>query len=332
MYTAALHWSLTQFSPSTQPIGPQNTGERVFAALVVIFALCALSSLMSSIASYTTEIRQMSAARHSSDMLLRKFFTARQVSNSLSSRIAVFMKNASYKHKRLLHEDDLPSLKLMPESLRIRLHDELYMPVLQKSHLFKRVYDADKGVLIRMCHTCFKEASVPPRFDIFIDNTDADRATYTLAGNFVYTQAAFNVFEQAHARNKVEEQNGETTGSRKSGKTAIAGAVDESIGPDCWISEMALWSAWRYCGVLVSKTACDMVNLDAEEFIRVCTSHRSAASVILQKVAVLAVAHVENLQREEGRKPSDLSFDDDVWAQLWFRAQRFKDRELKSFI
>merc|ERR1719343_1943740 len=50
-YVAALHWSLTQFTPSTNNIVPANAGERLFAICVVIFALIMFSFFISSIAS-----------------------------------------------------------------------------------------------------------------------------------------------------------------------------------------------------------------------------------------------------------------------------------------
>ncbi|CAE7386853.1 HCN2, partial [Symbiodinium pilosum] len=38
-YVAAMHWSLTQFTPSTNPIAPDNGWERFYAIWVILLAM-----------------------------------------------------------------------------------------------------------------------------------------------------------------------------------------------------------------------------------------------------------------------------------------------------
>lgn len=49
VYICAMHWSLTQFMPATNNIGPDNFWERIFAIMTVLVAVCLFSSLVGSI-------------------------------------------------------------------------------------------------------------------------------------------------------------------------------------------------------------------------------------------------------------------------------------------
>merc|ERR1711990_938923 len=48
-YMVSIHWSLTQFTPGGMPVQPQNMGERACCVGVLAFALCILSTFVSSI-------------------------------------------------------------------------------------------------------------------------------------------------------------------------------------------------------------------------------------------------------------------------------------------
>ena len=45
-YATSLHWSLTQFTPSSMEVVPMNTKERIFAVCVLLFALIVFSSFV----------------------------------------------------------------------------------------------------------------------------------------------------------------------------------------------------------------------------------------------------------------------------------------------
>merc|ERR1712048_619307 len=60
-YTTSLHWSITQFTPASMEVTPQNEGERVYATVVIVGALVAFSSFVSSITAAMTHIRKLNA-------------------------------------------------------------------------------------------------------------------------------------------------------------------------------------------------------------------------------------------------------------------------------
>jgi hypothetical protein len=350
-YSLALHWSLTQFSPATQNISATNITERVFATCVVIAAIGLLTSLASSISGYATQIRSMQAASSMQDSLLNNFFISRKVSNDLSIRIKVFTKSFTKKYKRLQHERDIPVLAFMPETMRVRLHDELYMPVVLSSPLLSQFYELDRSFLVKACHTVFRERSVPPRDDVFLDNTECKEAIYTVSGSMVYYQDRKNVFERMHEKGqeippqalarmtmRMRENHFISrviTGSMSSefGGTRISGlgkGLQVPIQEFQWLAEMVLWSDWIHCGMLISETAADMILMHADDFARLADQHGGSSSTVLHKVAIVAVAEAQRLQ-EKGQTLTDMGFPASTWQHIFLQAKKFRDRHLKGF-
>eukprot|EP00439_Symbiodinium_sp_Y106_P064279 s1886_g10.t1 len=52
-YVASLHWSLTQFTPSTNPIAPGNAWERFYAIWVILLAMACPGSICKALLGYT---------------------------------------------------------------------------------------------------------------------------------------------------------------------------------------------------------------------------------------------------------------------------------------
>ena len=59
----SLHWSLTQFTPSTQNIAPQNAPERCFAIVVLLAGLMTLSSFVSGVTNAVQTLRKLTGGR-----------------------------------------------------------------------------------------------------------------------------------------------------------------------------------------------------------------------------------------------------------------------------
>merc|ERR1719491_32015 len=60
-YATALHWSLTQFTPASMEVVPENTVERVFCVMVLVFAMVTFSSFISSITNAMTQLRNLNS-------------------------------------------------------------------------------------------------------------------------------------------------------------------------------------------------------------------------------------------------------------------------------
>ncbi|CAK9058292.1 unnamed protein product [Durusdinium trenchii] len=62
-YVASLHWSLTQFTPSTNNVAPTNSLERLFAIFVILLAMGCFSSFVGSITATVNALRSIQATK-----------------------------------------------------------------------------------------------------------------------------------------------------------------------------------------------------------------------------------------------------------------------------
>merc|ERR1719162_1543985 len=60
-YLTSLHWSITQFTPGSMHVQPQNILERAFAIAVLVAGMIIFSSIVSSITAATNGLKSMNA-------------------------------------------------------------------------------------------------------------------------------------------------------------------------------------------------------------------------------------------------------------------------------
>merc|ERR1712100_190361 len=60
-YATSLHWSLTQLTPASMEVHPRNVHERFFNICVVILAMVAFTSLISSITNAMNHLRDLNS-------------------------------------------------------------------------------------------------------------------------------------------------------------------------------------------------------------------------------------------------------------------------------
>eukprot|EP00439_Symbiodinium_sp_Y106_P012368 s2973_g1.t2 len=330
LYALSLHWSLTQFTPSTQDIGPSNIGERIFAAGVVIFALIVFSSFVSSITNQMNQIRTWNSKTIELDAVLRHFLKSRKISTQLGVRITNFFK-VSQKQKAKTPLESISFLANLPESLKIHLYSEIFLPAFKTSGLFSRVMKVDYRLLSKTCSRAFKEHYCPPEIDIFIEGAAAPGVLIVHRGEMIYQPRALSRFTHLSAVKPVRLQKG------------------------LWISEASLWCVWSYAGSLRAETepglhsaftlpalrpnrfcahqngrslkarqqACDFHLLDSDAFSRVCQSHGGALVAILRKLAVLFINYMEE-RAQESKPITDMPLSDEEWESLLDRSDKLE--------
>jgi hypothetical protein len=136
-YSTSLHWSLTQFTPASMEIVPQNTGERVYNVVVLIFAMVTFSSFISSITNATTLLRTLDVAETDRRACLFKYLRQHQISMTLASEVWSWVLMHKAKRHRV-HGKDVAVLDLLPKSLQTQLRDQVFGPSLTKHPLFKK--------------------------------------------------------------------------------------------------------------------------------------------------------------------------------------------------
>eukprot|EP00913_Durusdinium_trenchii_P006602 g6201.t1 len=123
-YATALHWSLTQFTPATVDVHPQNMVERTFAILVLIFGLVLFSSFVSSITASMTQLRNMQDGAEDKSKqfwLLRRYLLQKKVPQDLTFKVLRYTEYATSRSGEAIPEHRITILSLLTKQLQSEL-------------------------------------------------------------------------------------------------------------------------------------------------------------------------------------------------------------------
>jgi len=296
VYTMALHWSLTQFTPATNNIAPQNSRERAFAICIVLFALVMVSSFISGVTNAATRIQALNLQQLREEASIRQYMRRHGISADLASRIQRFVKRNYKARMQQFQEQDIPFFREVPESLRRRLHEEVYMPHLKSNRILCDSSHLDKTFLGKVCHHAMSEVSHLPLQDVFVDGMDAEQVYLPTMGSLVYTSTYL-----------------------KGGRVRInSGSEPEGLEERSilgWLSELSLFIHFAHCGQLAAETSCQVMELNVKWFHLLIPSAETALFESMRLFAIYFVGYAES-QVEEGLPVTDLPFDQDALDQI----------------
>mmetsp|Transcript_112505 Transcript_112505/g.223595 ORF Transcript_112505/g.223595 Transcript_112505/m.223595 type:complete len:749 (+) Transcript_112505:130-2376(+) len=280
-YFTSLHWSLTQFTPASMEVVPLNTVERVYAISVVTMAMVTFSTFVSSITTSMTSLRRTNAERSKHRENLRKYITDNQISIVLAGKISAFFRSHSLKSKKRVHEDDVQAFKVLPDSLRMQLHWEVYSFRLTPHPLFHHYGEVEQHGMFELCHRAMSEEHVGTCQDLFALGGKATKVYVLLSGLLEYYLSSCE-----------------------------SGTVE--VGEGSYICEVVLWVQWLHRGRLSAMTSCEFVVLDASRFRKVTSRLPSVlgackdyAKSYREKVVALGADH-----------PTDLYYDFDKSQEM----------------
>jgi len=301
-YLAALHWALTQFSPATNNIAPQNLAERFFAIAVVLFAMIVFSSFISSVTNAVNQLRAINMERIRDESRIHDFISSRKINSQLSIKIHRFVKENYKKCRTRVKESDIPLFAEIPESMRIQLHEQMYMSYLEYNPMLSPFICIDRPLAVKVCHTAFKEGSYLPRQDVFVNGFEAKTVYVVIAGHLEYTSVYYDHLPQP-------------------------------VQSGAWVSEMALWVNWEHRGQFTACGTSELALMDCDTFQVLCRAHGGPMLLCLRKLALFLASHCECEEMKYHRtvnhancmRPepiTDLSMDKVVLEDLADRARR----------
>jgi len=236
LYTTALHWSWTQFTPSSMEVVPRNTKERIFAISVIVLALVVFSSFVSKITEAMATLRDRNAGMWQQQEHLRKYIADNRVSLELGNCIHNFArKHRSMVAKKRVHEEDISVILMMPETMRVQLHCEVFSPVLVPHPFFQQWLEIDMYGVSNICHSAMSEISLSIGQELFIFGTKGAKMYFLIGGEMTYCRGA-------------------------------GGGEGQALQEGDHICEMVLWMSWVHQGFLSAKITGEFVALDAELF------------------------------------------------------------------
>lgn len=266
-YAVALHWSLTQFTPASMDVQPQNTIERCFAISVVIFALVGFSYVVGDISSCLTQLRNMSETSSKEFRKLRTFMRMHKVPRLLALRVTKFAEHAYSKQREAMPMSKVTLLNLISEQLLGELTFAMNKPHLVVHPLFETMELNATLFLQRMCIKALAPKQLAHNDFLFVAAEQAKEMTFLTSGMLLYKKVSH----------------------------------EEYVQIDCdWITEQALWlTSWEHLGTAESLGESTLVSIDSEAFGSVVEQSSTALVRLVQLYARQFITWLNELQIQQ---------------------------------
>lgn len=184
-YATSLHWALTQFTPASMEVVPQNEYERFFNAVVIIVALVAFSSFVSSITQAMTHLRQINSKKAEQEAQIRRYFAENKISRELAGQTWQFLRKNRITAGRRIKENEIKALTLLPMRIREQLRQETYLPVLSVHPMFARYSCIEPDAIRRICSSNLREHTLMPHAE-FMSETAPTMMFFLMFGSIDY--------------------------------------------------------------------------------------------------------------------------------------------------
>ncbi|OLP90241.1 Potassium voltage-gated channel subfamily H member 6 [Symbiodinium microadriaticum] len=253
-YSTSLHWSLTQFTPASMDVHPQNVAERCFAIMVLIAGLVLFSSFISSITGSMSQLRNMQADRSKQFWLLRRYLKQQKVPMDLCFRVLRYTEYATSTSHDRVPEGRITILSSLTEQLRNELTFYTHYRNLKKHPVFLQVAGMNEAVLNRMSAQTLSSmdlAAGDPLFSL----VDASKHMFFIeTGAIRYT---------VHDR--------DTSKIRRTVADSQADAdvdpnMSTALGKADYLCEVALWSSFQHVGVAQAMAEASVIRIEVLTF------------------------------------------------------------------
>jgi len=238
-YVMSLRWAISQFAGGMDEVTPQNLDEHLYAMFVFLMAFWSGAVFLSILTSSMTQLYIMGSQATQQLTTLKRYLSQNQISKGLALRVHRNAQHAMAVRQRAMPEDAVGLVDLVSEPLRVELHFEMYSPKLSV-HPFLAKYTREcPHVLRKVCHSAMSMTTDSSGDVLFHPGEVAERMIIVNNGTLEY-----NFCEPGTA-----------------GKTSTT-----KVGPNQWLSEMALWTNWAHRGLLTAVEDSLLFLLDAKKF------------------------------------------------------------------
>ncbi|CAK9008573.1 unnamed protein product [Durusdinium trenchii] len=308
VYISAMHWSLTQFMPATNNIGPDNVWERLFAIMTVLVAVCLFSSLVGSITAAVGSFRAVQAEKMKQEQAVVAFFEERKLSAELFDDMREHQRE-SQKGKEAVADvttkmSDIRLFRECPESLKLRLSEEVFMPAFD-SPGWVQTDILTTGFLYKVCHTMREQVETPGK-DVFLPDQMASLAFFVASGTLSFA---------------------ESQGTLQ--KRIIGSAM--KVLPGTWLCEPVLWAQWFHRGQFWTTSTSVLMCLDSAKFVDLAVEAGGSTYEFLFMFGIVYVGRIEALC-SEGKIVTDLGLEASQMDDLADRSRRFLSAQTRSLM
>ncbi|CAL1127433.1 unnamed protein product [Cladocopium goreaui] len=275
-YACAFHWSITQFTPASMEIAPQNMSERTFTIAVVVFALVGFSYVVGSITGSLGQLRSMSEHTVKEFWKLRMFLKRHRVPPPLALRIKRFVEFEFQRQQKMMPLETVGVLKLLSEQMMSELQAAINIPHMSVHPLFQQLRDKSSLVMHRICNTALGHKQLAPGDLLFMPGEQASCMYFLTTGRLWY-------------RRSLPDENDEVEGK---GEWVEA---DED-----WITEPGIWLAeWEHLGSATATRPSSVIKLRSEHLYEVVRQCPPALCKFLKEYATRFLRWLDETEFED---------------------------------
>jgi len=288
-YTTAMHWSMTQMTPGSMQVFPQNSSERICNIFCLVFGLLFGTTLVGQLSSKLVQYNMNRQEELRRTGLLRQFLKEHQIQAPLAARVYKQITDRMSQRKKLT-EDKVPGLTQLTVNLRMEVRVRMYLGGLNNHPLFSAWSQNDVSMLKDLC--CFGSVSwtfLSPGEELFTPSSEATSAFLFSKGSLKYIAsggAANMKSEQSLASPgkalamKAEKKSSQTEAQEAQGEalkrvySSVAAHTDDiHVEEGAWLSEICLYMNWQHLGTAESVKECELLNIPYEGFLQVIRNH-----------------------------------------------------------
>jgi len=251
-YMTALHWAVTQMTPGSMSVVPQNSLERAWNVLCLILGLFVSALLISQLSAKMVRVQTVNGTQLQQMETLSRFLVEHDVPRSLAQRIRRQVWER-VSRKKMLTTEDLPSLADLPTSLRQELHGALFARSLLSHTVLYSWCVVQDGIAQDICFHVAEELPCAKNDEIFVPGQAAKKVYFLQRGTMTYQR----------------EVPLPSSSSLLMGTHPGIAFPDVPVAETDWISTVAIWCRWDYVGRLNTCETCNLVTFNMEKMVDV---------------------------------------------------------------
>eukprot|EP00928_Gymnodinium_smaydae_P029119 TRINITY_DN22020_c0_g1_i2.p1 TRINITY_DN22020_c0_g1~~TRINITY_DN22020_c0_g1_i2.p1 ORF type:complete len:942 (-),score=112.88 TRINITY_DN22020_c0_g1_i2:236-3061(-) len=270
-YTTSLHWAVTQLSPGSMEVVPNNSSERIYSIIILLISLIFGSSFTATLASMMTQYRMRLEETSNKFLQLQLYLRQERVQKHVG--IAVIMHVASRQKdvKTRLRMKDVSSLSVASQSVKDALIYTIRMKVLSSHPLIGSLNVFDQSGVKAICTEAFETNEYIEGDSVFDDDSSGSSMFFFAHGLCRYrpgTRETASPWAYSDDRLKL-----------------VAGD---------WCSEPALFFVWTHVGTLLVEETAEAYTLKSDDFRKVLTRYSHIHKIVCQYVAIFCNTILES--------------------------------------
>jgi hypothetical protein len=278
-YLTAFHWALTQFTPGSMSVQPENPLERSFSVGVLVLGMVIFSSIISSITQVWNNLKNMTTLYDKQLWNLRRYLREQSISTELVTRVIRYAEHVIRPKLRKVPKEEVQMFQMLPDSLFMDVILEIYDQDLEVHPLFEDLLQSQRNLMQYLCRDAIQEIMLSQYGELFGPGQIAGQMYFMRQGLLTY--CCRHLDERKHVGRNENEK---------------------------WIAEAVLWTNWVHQGTCEAETESTVIALCNKKFVELACRYRSS----LWGLKAYGRAFVREMNEQAGNLTSNTNDDVDL--------------------